>query len=212
MSVTAAGDAAQVLLGAAGVFHADQSQVGHELTRMSKAVDVSQLAAGDHGGHQLETAKGHEGLYGRLEAPGFQEREHGGFDALNALVGGVDALERIAFIGGFRNVDSGELSGAQQAGEVAGVAFIGFERGAGLFGDEGRSGDQAGDFELLQSASNAEAARTGFIGDFPLRAGVKDALDGLDGVGNGAEKAISPLGPGSAMEMVMESLWTSRPR
>ena len=131
---------------------------------------------------------------------------------MNALVGGVDALERIAFIGGFRNVDSGELSGAQQAGEVAGVAFIGFERGAGLFGDEGRSGDQAGDFELLQSASNAEAARTGFIGDFPLRAGVKDALDGLDGVGNGAEKAISPLGPGSAMEMVMESLWTSRPR
>ena len=160
----------------------------------------------------METAKGHEGLYGRLEAPGFQEREHGGFDELDALVGGVDALERIAFIGGFRNVDSGELSGAQQAGEVAGVAFIGFERGAGLFGDEGRSGDQAGDFELLQSASNAEAARTGFIGDFPLRAGVKDALDGLDGVGNGAEKAISPLGPGSAMEMVMESLWTSRLR
>jgi len=181
-------------------------------------VHPTKLADGDHGGHQLETAKGHEGLYGRLEAPGFQEREHGGFDELDALVGGVDALERIAFIGGFRNVDSGELSGAQQAGEVAGVAFIGFERGAGLFGEEGRSGDQAGDFELLQSASNAEAARTGFIGDFPLRAGVsladadRDALDGLDGVGDGAEKAISPLGPGSAMEMVMESLWTSRPR
>ena len=89
VSVAAAGDAAQVLLGAAGVFHADQSQVGHELTRVSKAVDVSQLADGDHGGYQLETAKGHEGLHGRLEPPGFQEREHGSFDALNALVGGV---------------------------------------------------------------------------------------------------------------------------
>ena len=54
-------------------FDADQAQIGHELAGMSEAMDVAQFADGDHGGDELEAAKGHEGLDGGLEAPGFQQ-------------------------------------------------------------------------------------------------------------------------------------------
>ena len=106
------------------------------------------------------------------------------------------------FIGGFRHVDSGELSGAQQAGEVARVAFIGFERGTGLFGDKGRSGDQAGDFELFKAAGDAEAAGAGFIADLQLRVrmsftdAAKRLLQCVHVIGDGAEEADLALGTG----------------
>ena len=51
------------------MLHADQAQVGHELARMSEAVDVTQFADGDHGGDQLKTAEGHEGLNGGFKPP-----------------------------------------------------------------------------------------------------------------------------------------------
>lgn len=93
MAVAAAGDGAQALAGPAGVLGADQAQMGHELAGVVEAVDVAQFADGDQGGDPLEAAQGHEGLDGGLEAPGFQEGLHGGFDALDPVVGGIDALE-----------------------------------------------------------------------------------------------------------------------
>src|SRR5436309_2329010 len=93
VAVAATGDAAEALARAAGVLHADQAEVGHELAGMSEAVDIAQFADGDHCGDELEAAEGHEGLDSGFEAPGLQEREHGGFDTLNALVAGVNALE-----------------------------------------------------------------------------------------------------------------------
>ena len=48
----------------------------------------------------MEAAEGHEGLDGGFKAPGLQKGEHGSFDALDALVGGVNALE-VFFEDGF---------------------------------------------------------------------------------------------------------------
>ena len=262
MGVTATGDGPEVLARTAGMLGADQAQVGHKLAGMSEAVYISQLADGDHGGDQLEAAEGHERLDGGLEAPGFQQSGHGGFDAQDTLVGGVDALEiffedgfhggvgqdqfaQVAHVGlapvgfalvtvavaeqeGFEpetgpplvidgigagaaeiadrfvsrlgNVDGDEFSGTEQAGDGAGVALIGFEGSAGLFGNEGGSGDQAGHSELFQATRNAEAARTGLVSDLQVGARMSFAdrgegsFDRLEGVGDTAKEADLAFG------------------
>src|SRR5258708_23388736 len=93
MTVATAGDAAQALVRSAGRLGGDQAQISHELARMLKAVDIAQLTDRDHGSDQLEPAEGHECLHGRFEPPGFQEREHGGFNALNSVMSSVNTLE-----------------------------------------------------------------------------------------------------------------------
>jgi len=109
VSVAAAGDAAQVLLGAAGVFHADQSQVGHELTRMSKAVNVTRSSLTvSHGSHQLETAKAMRGPRPRLEAPGFQ------LVAAMITVSELGDIHRFCLI----RVNSDDLPGLGQRGNT----------------------------------------------------------------------------------------------
>ena len=71
---------------------------------------------------------------------------------------------------------------------------------------------------MFETAGNTKAARTGFVGYLQVCAGMsladaaQNPLESLDGVGDGAVEAQLALGPGSAMAMVMESLWTSRPR
>ena len=88
----------------------------------------------------------------------------------------------------------------QQAGEAAGVAFISFEGSTGLFGDEGRSGDQAGHVELFEASSDAEAAGAGLVGDLERGAVVSFAdtaqgfFQGVEVVGDGAEEAELALG------------------
>ena len=52
------------------------------------------------------------------------------------------------------------------AGPACAGPFVGLEWGAGLFRDERRSGNQAGDFELFEAPSDAKAAGAGFVGDF----------------------------------------------
>jgi len=257
MGIAATGDAAQALVRAAGGLCGNQAKIGHELARMSKAVDVAQFANGDHGGDQLEAAEGHESLHRGFESPGFQESEHGAFNALDSSMSGINALKvffqdgfhcrmgkdqftQIAHVGlapigfalitetvaqektfepmtatamiidrigasatkvtngfvrRFGDVDGGQFTGAQQAGQAAGIPFISFEGRARLFGDEGRSGDQAGNFELLETAGDAKAAGAGFIGDLEDGAwmsfadAVESFLQSLQVVGDGAEDA-----------------------
>ena len=257
MAVAAAGDAALVLMRAAGGLGGYQAEVGHELTGMLKAVDIAQLADGDHSRDELEAAEGHEGLHGRFEPPAFQELKHGGFDALDAGMGRIDALEvffedglhggvgqdqfaqithvglapvgfalvteavaeekafepvtraaRIidgigagpaqvpdGLVGGLGDIDGGEFPRAQEAGEGAGVAFVGLERGAGLFGNEGRSGDHAGDVQLFEAPGDDKAAGASLVGDFQVGVGMSltDAVEGNfqspQVVGDGAEEA-----------------------
>lgn len=117
-----------------------------------------------------------------------------------------------------RGVDTGELAGAQQAGDGAGVALIGLERRAGLFGDQRWGGDQAGQLELLEAAGDAEAAVPSLVSDFQLGAGVgfADAAQGdfqaAQIVGDGAVEPNLALGAGLSGGEGMESLWTSSPR
>jgi hypothetical protein len=212
----------------------------------------------------LETAEGHESLNRRFEPPGFQEGEHGGFNALNSVMSGVNTLEvflenglhgrvwqdqlaqvthmgltpigfalvtetvaeektfetvtataviidrvgasatQIAngLVGGFGDVDSGQFTSTQQTGQAAGIAFVGFEWGSGLFGDERGRGDQARNFELFETAGDDKTARTGFIGNFQngARVSFADALQSffqsVEVIGDGAEEADLAFGAG----------------
>jgi len=67
------------------------------------------ITDGDHGGDQLKAAEAHEGLDGGLEPPGFQEGGHGVLDALDTLVGGVNALEVFFQDGPHRGVRQDQL-------------------------------------------------------------------------------------------------------
>ena len=132
--------------------------------------------------------------------------EQEGFEAEAAAAQVVDGIgagaTQIAhgFVGGFRDIDGGQFAGAQEPGDGAGVAFIGFKGRAGLFGDEGGSGDEAGDLELLEAAGDAEAAGAGFVGDLQAGAGMSfaDAAQGdfqaAQIMGDGAEVAELALG------------------
>src|SRR5215471_15966296 len=60
---------------------------------MFKAMNIAQLTDGDHRRNELKAAEGHQSLHRRFKAPGLQQTEHGSFDALDALVSGVDALQ-----------------------------------------------------------------------------------------------------------------------
>lgn len=70
------------------------------------------------------------------------------------------------------------------------------------FEDEGRGGDPAGDLELLEAPDDAEAAGTGLVSDFQVRARMSlvDAAEGFlhspQVVGDGAKEADLALGPG----------------
>ena len=78
-------------------------------------------------------------------------------------------------IGGLRHIDGGEFAGAQQTGDGAGVALVGFEGRARLLGDEGRGGDQAGHLELLEATGDAKAAGARLVGDLQFGAWVSFA-------------------------------------
>jgi len=262
MSIATARDTAQALVRTAGGLGRNQAQIGHELARVSKTVDITQLTDGDHGGDQLKAAEGHERLHRGFESPGLQQAEHGGFDALDPSVSGVNTLEvflqdrfhgrvgkdqlaqvthvglapiglaliaetvtqekafetmpataviidrvgasatQVAngLVGGFGDVDSGQFTSTQQTGQAAGIAFVGFEWGSGLFGDERGRGDQARNFELLETAGDDKTARTGFIGNFQngARVSFADALQSffqsVEVIGDGAEEADLAFG------------------
>jgi hypothetical protein len=68
---------------------------------------------------------------------------------------------------GFRHgrVLPGCLSFAS-AGPTCAGPFVGLEWRAGFFRDERRSGNQAGDIELLEAAGGGKAAGAGLVGDF----------------------------------------------
>ena len=69
-----------------------------------------------------------------------------------------------------------------------------------MFRDERRSGDQAGDFELLGAAGEDKAAGAGLVGDFQdgARMSFADAfqslLQAIDVIGNGAENTDLAFG------------------
>ena len=91
--------------------------------------------------------------------------------------------------------DGGQFAGTQQTGQAAGIPLVGLERGTGLFGNEGRSGDQAGDFELFEATRDTKTAGTGFVSELQggLWMSFADAMDGLfqglEVIGDGAEVA-----------------------
>ena len=55
----------------------------------------------------------------------------------------------------------------QRGSACTSITFVGLERRTGLFGDEGRGGDQAGDFELFEAACDTETRRGRLRRRFP---------------------------------------------
>ena len=98
------------------------------------------------------------------------------------------------FIGGFGHIDAGQFAGAQEPSNRAGVAFIGLEGRAGLLGDEGGSGDQAGHLKLLEPPGDAKTAGASLVGNLQECPGVSfaDAAQGhfqaAQVIGDGAEE------------------------
>jgi len=127
-----------------------------------------------------------------------QEKTFKTVTATAVIIDGVGAsAAEVAYglVGGLGDVDGGQFASTQQTGQAAGIAFVGLERGAGLFGNEGRSGDEAGDFELFETACDTKTAGTGFVSDLKDGVGMSfaDAIDGffqsLEVIGDGAEDA-----------------------
>jgi hypothetical protein len=131
-----------------------------------------------------------------------------GFEPMTATAMIIDGIGASAaqiakgLIGGFRHVDRSKFTGPKEPGDGAGVTLVGFERGAGQFGDEGGSSDQAGDFELFEAPGDHKAAGAGFIGYLQMstRMSFADALKSfvqpVHVIGNGAEEADLAFGTG----------------
>lgn len=166
-----------------------------------------------------------DGLHGRVRQDQFAQVTHMGLapvsltvvavavaqeEGLEAMAAAAQVIDGIGasaaeiadgFIGGLGDVDAGEFACTQESGDGAGIALIGFERRARLFGDQAGSDDEAGDFELGEATGDAKAAGAGFVGDVELSARVSFAdagqslFDGMEVIGDGAEDADFALGP-----------------
>lgn len=110
-------DPSSLLSGSAGVFGGDEAEEGHELLRMLKAAEGSNLGHGDHGGNEFESFEGHEGFNEGFALPVFEEFEHGVFDGRDAPGVKVDGAEVVL---------EDDVVGDIREGEVAQVSFVGF--------------------------------------------------------------------------------------
>jgi hypothetical protein len=110
-------------------------------------------------------------------------------------VGASAAEVANGLVGGLGDVDGGQLAGAQETGQAAGIALVGFEGRTRLLGNERGSGDQTGDFELLEATRDTKTAGPGFVSDLQDGIGMSlaDAIDcffqSLEVIGDGAEDA-----------------------
>ena len=123
------------------------------------------------------------------------------FETMTATAMVIDGIGASAtevangLVGGFGDVDGGQFAGTQQTGQAAGIAFVGLERRTGLFGNEGRGGDQAGDFELFEPARDTEPTGTSFISGLQDGVGmgfadpVNSLFQGLEVIGDSAKDA-----------------------
>ena len=93
VTVTAFGDRALSSFGTATVFPWDETEEGHELSRMLETAQVSEFANDGHGGDFLEPFAGHESLNDGLPFPGIEDGLHVFFEAFDAIDAGVDGLE-----------------------------------------------------------------------------------------------------------------------
>src|SRR5712691_808318 len=129
-----------------------------DLLRRCGADDLGEVAemgvvpVGAAGVVEAETEE--EGLQPEL---GGLEGDDGG------LAGATEIAQRFVLDGG--DVDGVEVTGAQQAGELDGIAAVGLDAVAGLFRDERRGDDQAGDAAAREVAIQNVAAGAGLIGD-----------------------------------------------
>jgi len=90
MAVAAFGDGALPPFGAAAVFAGDEAEVAHELARVLEAAEVAQLGGGDHAAYDLKPFECHEGGDLAFSLPGLKEFLHVVFEAIDAVVGGVN--------------------------------------------------------------------------------------------------------------------------
>ena len=80
-------------------------------------------------------------------------------------VGASAAQIANGLVSGLGDADAGQLAGAQETGQAPSIALVGFEGRTRLLGNERRSGDQTGDFELLEATRDTKTAGPGFVSD-----------------------------------------------
>src|SRR5450631_103223 len=67
------------------------------------------------------------------------------------------------FIGGIGDIDAGEFAGAEEAGELIGIAAVGLDAVAGLARDLGRGDENANIAVPVEAAGEGKPMRSGFV-------------------------------------------------
>jgi hypothetical protein len=117
-------------------------------------------------------------------------------------IGASPAEVANGLIGGLRHIDARQFASTQKAGESAGIPFVGLEGSARLPGDEGGSGDQAGNLELFEPSRDHKPAGSSFVSDLQLRTRMRfadatqDFFDGVQVIGDRAKGADFAFGTG----------------